>query len=141
MVAIYVAGVVWCGTAALRDLLGTRGNIVTIASNAGRMGQAYTGAYSTTKGAVVNMTRALAMEFAKEPVRINAVAPGGVVTSMTRNYSMPDDVDFSLVRPYMRFREMADPAELANVLAFVASDEASRMHGAIVSVDGGLNAG
>ena len=141
MLAINVSGVFWCCQAALPHLLETRGNIVNIASNAGLMGQAYTVAYSTTKGAVVNMTRALAMEFAKEPVRINAVAPGGVVTSMTRNYSMPDDVDFSLVRPYMGFREMADPAELANVIAFVASDEASRMHGAIVSVDGGLTAG
>ena len=141
MLAINVSGVFWCCQAALPHLLETRGNIVNIASNAGLMGQAYTVAYSTTKGAVVNMTRALAMEFAKEPVRINAVAPGGVVTSMTRNYSMPDDVDFSLVRPYMGFREMADPSELANVIAFVASDEASRMHGAIISVDGGLTAG
>ena len=141
MLTINVSGVFWCCQAALPHLVETQGNIVNIASNAGLMGQAYTVAYSTTKGAVVNMTRALAMEFAKEPVRVNAVAPGGVVTSMTRNYSMPDDVDFSLVRPYMGFREMADPSELANVIAFVASDEASRMHGAIISVDGGLTAG
>ena len=141
VLGVNLSGPFFLSQAALPHLLETRGNIINIASNAGLMGQAYTVAYSTTNGAVVNMTRALAMEFAKEPVRINAVAPGGVVPSMTRNYSMPDDVDFSLVRPYMGFREMADPAELANVIAFVASDEASRMHGAIVSVDGGLTAG
>jgi NAD(P)-dependent dehydrogenase (short-subunit alcohol dehydrogenase family) len=141
MLGINVSGVFWCCQAAIPHLIATNGNIVNIASNAGLMGQAYTVAYSTTKGAVVNMTRALAMEFIKEPIRINAVAPGGVDTSMTRNYSMPDDLDFSLMQPYIGFRDMADAEELANVIAFVASPEASRIHGAIISVDGGLTAG
>jgi NAD(P)-dependent dehydrogenase (short-subunit alcohol dehydrogenase family) len=141
MLGINVSGVFWCCQAAIPHLIATNGNIVNIASNAGLMGQAYTVAYSTTKGAVVNMTRALAMEFIKEPIRINAVAPGGVDTSMTRNYSMPDDLDFSLMQPYIGFRDMADAEELANVIAFVASPEASRIHGAIIPVDGGLTAG
>ena len=141
MMEINVSGSFWCAQAALPHLIESRGNIVNIASNAGLMGQAYTVAYSTTKGAVVNMTRALAMEYVKEPVRINAVAPGGVNSPMSQNFKMPDDLDFSLMQPYMGFRKMADPSELANVIAFVASDEASRMHGAIVSVDGGLTAG
>ena len=141
MLGINVSGVFWCCQAAIPHLIATNGNIVNIASNAGLMGQAYTVAYSTTKGAVVNMTRALAMEFIKEPIRINAVAPGGVDTSMTRNYSMPDDLDFSLIQPYIGFRDMADAEELANVIAFVASPEASRIHGAIIPVDGGLTAG
>jgi len=141
MLGINVSGVFWCCQAAIPHLIATNGNIVNIASNAGLMGQAYTVAYSTTKGAVVNMTRALAMEFIKEPIRINAIAPGGVDTSLTRNYSLPDDLDFSLVQPYIGFRGMADAEELANVIAFVASDEASRIHGAIIPVDGGLTAG
>ena len=141
MLGVNVSGVFWCCQAAIPHLLETHGNIVNIASNAGLMGQAYTVAYSATKGAVVNMTRALAMEFIKQPIRINAIAPGGVDTAMTRNYSMPEDLDFSLMQPYIGFRGMADPAELANVIAFVASDEASRIHGAIISVDGGLTAG
>jgi NAD(P)-dependent dehydrogenase (short-subunit alcohol dehydrogenase family) len=81
------------------------------------------------------------MEYVKETVRINAVAPGGVDSPMSRNFTMPDDLDLTLMQRYMGFRDMADPSELANVIAFVASDEASRMHGAIVSVDGGLTAG
>ena len=141
MLGINVSGVFWCCQAAIPHLISTNGNIVNIASNAGLMGQAYTVAYSTTKGAVVNMTRALAMEFIKEPIRINAIAPGGVDTSMTRNYSLPDDLDFSLMQPYIGFRDMADADELANVIAFVASDEASRIHGAIIPVDGGVTAG
>jgi NAD(P)-dependent dehydrogenase (short-subunit alcohol dehydrogenase family) len=141
MLGINVSGVFWCCQAAIPHLIATNGNIVNIASNAGLMGQAYTVAYSTTKGAVVNMTRSLAMEFIKQSIRINAIAPGGVDTSMTRNYSLPEDLDFSLVQPYIGFRDMADAEELANVIAFVASDEASRIHGAIISVDGGLTAG
>jgi len=141
MLGINVSGVFWCCQAAIPHLIATNGNIVNIASNAGLMGQAYTVAYSTTKGAVVNMTRALAMEFIKEPIRINAIAPSGVDTSLTRNYSLPDDLDFSLMQPYIGFRGMADAEELANVIAFVASDEASRIHGAIIPVDGGLTAG
>lgn len=141
MMGINVSGVFWCCQAAIPHLIATNGNIVNIASNAGLMGQAYTVAYSTTKGAVVNMTRSLAMEFMKEPIRINAVAPGGVDTSMTRNYTLPDNLDFSLIQPYIGFRDMADADELANVIAFVASDEASRIHGAIIPVDGGVTAG
>ena len=141
MIGINVSGVFWCCQAAIPHLIATNGNIVNIASNAGLMGQAYTVAYSTTKGAVVNMTRSLAMEFMKEPIRINAVAPGGVDTSMTRNYTLPDNLDFSLIQPYIGFRDMADADELANVIAFVASDEASRIHGAIIPVDGGVTAG
>ena len=141
MLGINLSGVFWCCQAAIPHLIATNGNIVNIASNAGLMGQAYTVAYSTTKGAVVNMTRALAMEFIKEPIRINAIAPGSVDTSLTRNYSLPDDLDFSLMQPYIGFRGMADAEELANVIAFVASDEASRIHGAIIPVDGGLTAG
>ncbi|MDE0894016.1 MAG: SDR family NAD(P)-dependent oxidoreductase [Acidimicrobiales bacterium] len=141
MLGINVSGVFWCCQAAIPHLIATNGNIVNIASNAGLMGQAYTVAYSTTKGAVVNMTRSLAMEFIKEPIRINAIAPGSVDTSLTRNYSLPDDLDFSLMQPYIGFRGMADAEELANVIAFVASDEASRIHGAIIPVDGGLTAG
>ncbi|MBT6091893.1 MAG: SDR family oxidoreductase [Acidimicrobiaceae bacterium] len=141
MIGINVSGVFWCCQAAIPHLIATNGNIVNIASNAGLMGQAYTVAYSTTKGAVVNMTRSLAMEFMKEPIRINAVAPGSVDTSMTRNYTLPDNLDFSLIQPYIGFRDMADADELANVIAFVASDEASRIHGAIIPVDGGVTAG
>lgn len=141
MMDINVSGSFWCAQAALPHLLEHHGNIVNIASNAGLMGQAYTVAYSTAKGAVVNMTRALAMEYAKQPVRINAVAPGGVDSPMSRGFAMPDDLDHTLMQPYIGFRSMADPVELANVISFVASDEASRIHGAIISVDGGLTAG
>ena len=141
MLGVNVSGVYWCAQAALPHLLETDGTIINIASNAGLMGQAYTVAYCATKGAVVNMTRALAMEYVKTGIRVNAIAPGGIDTPLVHNYSMPDDVDFTLVQPYVGMRGMADPADIAEVFTFLASDAARGMHGAIVSVDAGVTAG
>ena len=81
------------------------------------------------------LTGALAMEYVKEKVRINAIAPGGVKTPMTSNFELPDGVDYALMAPYMGFRDMAEPGDIANVFAFLASDEAANVHGAIWSAD------
>ena len=127
--------------AAIPHLLETSGNIVNIASNAGLMGQAYTVAYCMSKGAVVQLTRALAMEFMKTSIRVNAIAPGGVATSLSTGYQMPDDLDFSLMAPYMGMRGMADATDIASLFSLVASDESRNIHGAILSSDGGVTAG
>jgi NAD(P)-dependent dehydrogenase (short-subunit alcohol dehydrogenase family) len=138
---VNVGGTYWMCQAAIPHLVERRGNIVNVASNAGLMGAAYTTVYGASKAAVVNLTRCLAMEFVKAPIRVNAVAPGGVDTPMTAASPLPDDVDWKLVAPYMGFRDMGKPEALAAVIAFVASDEASQMHGSIVSADSGLTAG
>ena len=138
---VNVAGTFWMCQAAIPHLIESRGNIVNVASNAGLMGQAYTVVYAASKAAVVNLTRSLAMEYVKSRIRINAVAPGGVETPMTMGSVMPDDVDWKLIQPYMGFRKLSSPESIANVICFVASDEASAMHGAIVSADSGLTAG
>ena len=87
--------------AAIPHLLVTKGNIVNIASNSGLMGGAYTVLYCMTKGAVVQLTRALAMEFLKKQIRINAIAPGGTETALVAATTFPDDVDYDLVGRYM----------------------------------------
>ena len=84
MMGVNVDACFFLAQAAIPHLLETEGNIVNIASNAGLMGQAYTVAYCMTKGAVVQLTKALAMEYAKTPLRVNAIAPGGVDTSLSR---------------------------------------------------------
>lgn len=127
--------------AAIPHLLETNGNIVNIASNAGVMGQAYTVAYCASKGAVVQLTRALAMEFVKTALRVNAIAPGAVNTNLVRSFQLPPDVDFALMAPYMGFRPMSEPSEIAALFAFLASDEARSMTGAIVSIDNGISVG
>jgi len=141
MMDINVAGVLWCAQAAIPHLLVTGGNVVNIASNAGLMGQAFTVVYSTSKGAVVNMTRALAMEFVKADIRVNAIAPGGISTALTAGFQMPADVDFELMGRYTGFRPMGEPDDIANLFAFVASAEAKNIHGAILSCDAGITAG
>lgn len=127
--------------AAIPHLLETDGNIVNIASNAGVMGQAYTVAYCASKGAVVQLTRALAMEFVKTKLRVNAIAPSGVNTNLVKGFQMPTDVDFALMAPYMGFRPMSEPSEIAGLFAFLASDEARSITGAILNIDNGVTAG
>jgi len=141
MMAVNVDGYVFMTQAALPHLLSSGGNVVSIASNAGLMGQAYTVVYCMTKGAVVQMTRALAMELVKTNVRVNAIAPGGVLTSLTTGFAIPPDIDFELMQPYTGYRGMSQPEDIASVFAYLASDEAKSVHGAIVSADLGLTAG
>jgi meso-butanediol dehydrogenase/(S,S)-butanediol dehydrogenase/diacetyl reductase len=127
--------------AAIPHLLESDGNIVNIASNAGLMGQAYTVAYCMTKGAVIQMTRSLAMEFQKTGIRVNAIAPGGTETSLTANFTMPEGIDFDLMVPYMGFRGMGQADDIAALFSLVASEEGSNIHGAILSSDRGVTAG
>ena len=141
MWGVNVDGYVFMAQAAIPHLLETAGNIVNIASNAALMGQAYCVVYSMTKGAVVQLTRSLAMEFVKTPLRVNAIAPGGIDSSLTAAYQMPPDVDYALVAPYMGHRGMGAPEDIAALFAFVASDEAVNVHGAILSSDRGITAG
>jgi meso-butanediol dehydrogenase/(S,S)-butanediol dehydrogenase/diacetyl reductase len=122
-------------------LLETSGNIVNIASNAGLMGQAYTVPYCVTKGAIVQLTRALALEFIKTSLRVNAIAPGGVETALAANFKIPAGIDFDLMMRYNGVRGMAQADDIAALFAFLASAEARNIHGAIVSSDGGLTAG
>ena len=127
--------------AAIPHLLETRGNIVSIASNAGLMGGAYTVAYCMTKGAVVQLTKALAMEFMKRKIRINAIAPGATDTGIMDRVTFPDDADWDLIMRYSTPRRSAKPEQIAGLFAFVASDDGLNIHGAILSSDAGMTAG
>ncbi len=141
MMGVNVDGPFFMAQAAIPHLIETGGNLVNIASNAGLMGCAYTVVYTMTKGAIVQMTRSLAMEYVKTPIRVNAIAPGGIATSLTTNFEIPSDIDFDLMAPYTGFRDMGTAEDIAALFAFVASDEAASVHGAILSSDRGLTAG
>ena len=141
MMAVNVDGDFFMAQAAIPHLLESSGVIVNVASNAGLIGQAYTVVYCMTKGAVVQLTKALAMEYLKQPLRVVGIAPGGVDTGLLRNYAMPTDVDWDLVMRYTGARGMASPDDMANLFAFLASDEARNIHGTVVSSDGGMTAG
>jgi len=141
ILAVNLSSVAFVCQHALPHLISRRGAIVNVASIAAQKGQAYTVAYCASKGGIVQLTRALAMEFIDEPVRINAVAPGGIDTAMNRKLDLPENIDWSKVKPYTGRRGMARAEEVAEVIAFLASERASNVHGAIWAVDGGITAG
>jgi len=120
--------------------LETGGNIVNIASNAGLQGVPYAVAYSASKGGVIQLTRALAVEFIKTPLRVNAIAPAGTRTNLTAGTSFPADMDGDLAVRMAGWRGMAEPEEVAAVFALLASDEARSVTGAVYTVDNGITA-
>lgn len=138
--AINVDGTYFMCQAALPHVLDRHGSIINIASNAAFMGQAYLAPYCATKGAVAQLTKALAMEFVKQPIRINAIAPGGTDTPMNENYELAEGADFDLMKPSIGFRGFGRPEEIAALFAFLASDEAANIHGSIINADSGLTA-
>ena len=139
---VNVDGVVWMCQAAIPSLLERGGNIVNLASSSGLMGGAYTVAYCASKGAVVQLTRALAMEYVKTPLRVNAIAPGNVTTPLTAGFSFPSEgIDWDLVMRYSGLRGSAAPEEIAALVCFLASDDAKNIDGAIISSDGALTTG
>jgi len=141
MMGVNVDGPTFVAQATIPHLLETGGTLINIASNAGLMGQAYTVVYCMSKGAVVQLTRSLAMEFVKQNIRINAIAPAGINTSLTTGFQIPSDIDFELMAPYSGYRGMGEAEDIANLFAWMASDEAANMHGSIVSSDRGVTAG
>jgi meso-butanediol dehydrogenase/(S,S)-butanediol dehydrogenase/diacetyl reductase len=126
--------------AAIPHLLESGGNIVNVASNAGLQGVPYAVAYSMSKGGVVQLTRALAVELIKTPVRVNAVAPAGTRTNLTAGTSFPADMDIDLATRMAGWRGMAEPEDIAAVFCFLASDAARSVTGAIYTVDNGITA-
>jgi NAD(P)-dependent dehydrogenase (short-subunit alcohol dehydrogenase family) len=124
--------------AAVPHLLERGGNIVNIASNAGLQGVPYAAVYSMSKGGVVQLTRSLAVEFIKTPLRVNAIAPAGTATNIAVGVHFPSDRDAELARRMAGYRGMAQPEEVAALFAFLASDEARSVTGAVYTIDNGI---
>jgi NAD(P)-dependent dehydrogenase (short-subunit alcohol dehydrogenase family) len=138
IIAVNLTGTFLMSQAVLPHLLDGGGNIVNVASNAGLMGQPYSAAYCASKGGVVQLTRALADEYVKRNVRVNAVAPGGIATPLQHAFKLPEGADPKAIRKIMTPLGNAQPEEVASLIAFIASDEGRYMTGSIVSIDGGL---
>jgi meso-butanediol dehydrogenase/(S,S)-butanediol dehydrogenase/diacetyl reductase len=115
------------------------GAVVVTGSVSGLAGDSGLWAYNASKAAVVNVVRSVALDIGHLGIRINSVCPGPVNTAMTANVSgMPMETAMKARIPLQRF---AEPSEIANVIAFLASPEASFMTGAEVPVDGGVTCG
>lgn len=126
--------------ASLPHLLESHGAIVNVTSCAAFQGQAYFAAYCATKAGLTNMTKALAMEYIKSPIRINAVAPGGMMTGLVGGMAALADCDRDLTARIGSPRGLCEIADVAETVAFLATPAARSYHGACINIDAGVTA-
>ncbi|WP_176593758.1 SDR family NAD(P)-dependent oxidoreductase [Sphingobium sp. EM0848] len=142
VVRINLNSLYYLAKAAMPHLLATRGNIVNMSSAAGLVGIAYNSAYCASKAGVLAMTKSLAIEFASQGVRVNAICPTGVKTPMTGTLDWPDDMDPALLmRNASKMGDMIDPEDVAAAVAFLGSTDARTISGISFPVDGAQTAG
>lgn len=128
--------------AAIPHLLETNGAIVNVASASAFVGQAYGAAYSASKAGLVALTKSMAIEFSKKSIRINAVAPGGMMTNIARNYRPPEGCDYDLMKRFSGPRGgMVEVDDVATMIAHLASDGSRGFNGACINIDAGVTAG
>jgi len=127
--------------AAIPHLLENDGAIVNVASSASYIGEAYAAAYCASKWGVVGMTKAMAMEFQKKPIRINAVAPGGMITNIAANFVPPENCDFELLKRFSGMRGTVEVDDVADMIVLLASPAGRGFHGTCISIDKGITAG
>jgi NAD(P)-dependent dehydrogenase (short-subunit alcohol dehydrogenase family) len=123
---------------AIRHLVKTKGCIVNLASTAALAAHPWTAAYSASKGGVLSLTYTLALEYGKQGVRVNAACPGAIKTPMRKTFQLPEGADPKLLERIMPFNGFAPPDDAANLIVFLASDEARHITGTAVRVDGGM---
>jgi meso-butanediol dehydrogenase/(S,S)-butanediol dehydrogenase/diacetyl reductase len=131
----------WFAQAAIPHLLATGGNIVNVLSQSAFMGTPYLVPYSMSKAALLQLTKSLAVEYADKSIRVNAVAPGAMMTEISTGTRPPADADIAKIKRYSGQRPPANAAEVAAVVAFISSPAASAVNGATWTADGGVTAG
>lgn len=134
-----VDGVFYAIRAVLPHLLRSKGSIVNVSSVSGLGGDWYQSFYNASKGAVSNLTRSLALELAPHGVRVNAVNPSLTLTEMTTVFQQHGPLMEKILERIPLGRG-AKPEEIASVIAFLASDDASFINGVNLPVDGGVTA-
>ena len=116
------------------------GAVINTASSAGMIGIPNCDAYTATKGAIVQLTKSMAVEYGRYGVRVNCIAPAAIMTPMVRQ-SNPTDSDFDeerFLKLRTPLRRYGTPEEIAKLALFLASDESSYLNGSIVVADGGI---
>jgi NAD(P)-dependent dehydrogenase (short-subunit alcohol dehydrogenase family) len=129
-----------CREAAKVMLTQRSGAIVNLASIAGLAGIPQRNAYGAAKAGIAAMTRSLACEWAREGIRVNAVAPGYVATELVETLKLNGQMDLQAIERRTPMGRLAQPDEIARAIGFLSSDAASYITGTTLSVDGGWHA-
>jgi 2-hydroxycyclohexanecarboxyl-CoA dehydrogenase len=139
IIAINLYGVLHTSKAVLSIMAAQgAGSVVNLASDAGRVGSSGEAVYSAAKGGVIAFTKATAREMARHQVNANCVCPGPTDTALFASMGGDNPKLREALTKAIPFRRLAQPEDLANVVAFLASDEAAYVTGQTVSVSGGL---
>lgn len=136
-------GTFFCSRAALPALKASKGNIVNVASESGIRGYGYTTAYCASKGAVVNLTRSMAMELAPD-IRVNSVCPGVIETDMARDgFAINGDQDAGMRQQADQYpvKRIGHVDEVASAILYLASDAAGFINGVALPIEGGATVG
>lgn len=135
---VNVNGVYYLCQAATRIFTQQRcGNIVIVSSTAGQRGEAFHADYAASKGAVISLTKSLAVELGPLGVRVNCVAPGWVDTEMAASALQTDATQLQKILEAIPLRRVATAEDVANSILFLASDLARHITGEILNVNGG----
>jgi NAD(P)-dependent dehydrogenase (short-subunit alcohol dehydrogenase family) len=138
ILAVNLTGTFLMSRAAIPHLLATKGVIVNTSSTAALQAHPWCAAYSASKGAILSLTRALAIEYGRQGLRVNCICPGGIETPIHTAFRFPEGADKTLLRRIMPFDGFRGAEEAANVIAFLVSDDARHILGTEIRVDGGM---
>ena len=138
VLAVNLTGTFLMCQAAIPHLLEAKGAIVNMSSTAALRAHPWTAAYSASKGGVLALSYELAIEYGKQGLRVNAVCPGAVTTPIQQAFRFPEGVDTTLLDRIMPFVGFGGPEQAANVIVFLASDEALHVNGAMIRIDGAM---
>jgi len=137
---VNVRGTFLCSKCAIPHMRAAGGSIIHMASVVGMTGVRNRAAYSTSKGAIIALTRNMAMDYAAHKIRVNCVCPGFTRTPLTAGI-FADRKRLEKLEALHPLGRLGEPEDIANAVLFLASDEAAWITGIVLAVDGGFTAG